>query len=214
MYGCQFDLAFDPKVLEVVGVKGGDILTQDGASTYWNVERIDNRKGRIDRVIYVRKATKKGISAGGTIATVVFKVKNISASDSTRLNLTNITFADVNARMINTIVEKALLRWEELLVPEEFLLLQNYPNPFNPETWIPFKLSDDANVVISIYDVESQLIRRIEFGKIPAGVYISKDKAVYWNGRNDAGEKVSSGIYFYHLQAGNYSAIKKMLILK
>ncbi|MFQ6043364.1 MAG: cohesin domain-containing protein, partial [Candidatus Poribacteria bacterium] len=56
LYGCQFDLAFDPKVLQVVGIKGGDILAQDGASTYWSVSDIDNREGRIANAIYVRRA--------------------------------------------------------------------------------------------------------------------------------------------------------------
>ena len=215
LYGCQFDLAFDPKVLEVVGVKDGDILAQDGASTYWNVSKIDNQRGRIVDAIYVRKATKKGISDGGTLSTVVFKVKDVSISDSTRLNLTNIVLADVDARMINAVIERTLLRWEDLLIPEKSMLLQNYPNPFNPETWIPFYLAAPANVVISIYDVGGQLIRKIRLGKMSAGIYISRDKAVYWDGRNHVGEKISSGgVYFYHLQAGDYSATKRMLILK
>jgi len=92
--------------------------------------------------------------------------------------------------------------------------MQNYPNPFNPETWIPFQLSDDANVVISIYDISGQLVRKIGLGDVPAGSYLDKDRAVYWNGCNNAGEKVSSGLYFYQLQTGDYRATKRMLILK
>lgn len=99
-------------------------------------------------------------------------------------------------------------------LPSKTLLLQNYPNPFNPDTWIPFKLSDSANVVISIYDVGGQLVRKIGLGDMSAGVYVSKDKALYWDGRNDIGEKVSSGVYFYNLQAGDYNATKRMLIVK
>jgi len=93
-------------------------------------------------------------------------------------------------------------------------LLQNYPNPFNPDTWIPFHLSEPANVVISIYDIGGQIVRKIGLGEIPAGVYVSKDIAVHWDGCNDTGEKVSSGLYFYTLQAGDYSATKRMLIVK
>jgi len=93
-------------------------------------------------------------------------------------------------------------------------LYQNYPNPFNPETWIPFQLSTDANMIISIYDIHGQLVRKIGLGEIPAGVYVSKDKAIHWNGRNDMDEKVASGIYYYNLQAGDYSATKRMLIVK
>jgi len=93
-------------------------------------------------------------------------------------------------------------------------LYQNYPNPFNPETWIPFQLAEPADVVISIYDIHGQLVRQIELGKMPAGVYVSKDRAVYWDGRNDIGEKVTSGMYFYTLQVGDYSTTKRMLIVK
>ena len=99
-------------------------------------------------------------------------------------------------------------------LPSKTLLLQNYPNPFNPETWIPFKLSDDANVVISIYDVQGQLVRKIGLGNTPAGMYLDKDKATYWNGCNNEGEKVSSGLYFYTLQAGEFRDTMKMVILK
>lgn len=93
-------------------------------------------------------------------------------------------------------------------------LLQNYPNPFNSETWIPFQLADEANVSIKIYDVAGNLVKFFNLGKRPAGSYISKDHAVYWNGKNNLGEKVSSGVYSYSLQAGVYSATKQMLILK
>jgi len=108
------------------------------------------------------------------------------------------------------LVDKKTIIWGALKCE----LLQNYPNPFNPETWIPFQLAQPANVVISIYDVSGQLVRKIGLGDMPAGVYVSKDRAVYWNGCNDTGEKMSSGIYFYNIQAGNYSATKRMLILK
>jgi len=99
-------------------------------------------------------------------------------------------------------------------LPSKTVLMQNYPNPFNPETWIPFKLADDADIVISIYDISGQLIRKIGLDNIPAGAYTSQDRAVYWNGCNKAGEQVSSGLYFYQLQAGDYRATKRMLILK
>ena len=107
-----------------------------------------------------------------------------------------------------------LTELEKLLVPAETKLLPNYPNPFNPETWIPFQLAEPANVVISIYNVRGQLVRKIELGEMSAGAYVNRDKAVYWNGRNDEGEKVSSGLYFYCLEAGDFSAVRKMAIIK
>ncbi len=93
-------------------------------------------------------------------------------------------------------------------------LLQNYPNPFNPETWIPFKLAQSAPVTINIYDVKGQLLRALHIGNKGAGIYVTKDKAAYWDGMDTLGEKVGSGIYFYTLQAGDFSATRKMLIVK
>ena len=93
-------------------------------------------------------------------------------------------------------------------------LLQNYPNPFNPETWIPFQLAEEADVLIKIYDVGGNLIRTFDFGKLPAGFYVEKDRAVHWNGKNNAGEKVSSGVYFYRIHAGDFTAVCKMVVMK
>jgi len=92
--------------------------------------------------------------------------------------------------------------------------LQNYPNPFNPDTWIPYQLAVDTPVTIKIYNVKGQLIRAIALGHQKAGVYVTKEKAAYWDGRDDAGEKVSSGVYFYTLKAGEFVATRKMLIVK
>jgi len=93
-------------------------------------------------------------------------------------------------------------------------LLQNYPNPFNPETWIPFKLASDADVTITIYNIRSELIRTLNIGRKQAGTYVDKGRAGYWNGRNEFGERVASGVYFYMLQAGYFSAMRRMLIVK
>ena len=93
-------------------------------------------------------------------------------------------------------------------------LLQNYPNPFNPETWIPFKLAQKASVSISICDTKGQLIRIIALGEQNAGIHVTKDRTAYWNGRDSLGEKVSSGLYFYTLQAGEFRATRKMVIIR
>ena len=100
------------------------------------------------------------------------------------------------------------------LTPTETQLLPNYPNPFNPETWIPYRLADDAFVTLTIYEGAGQLVRTIDAGLQPASAYESRSQAIYWNGRNQVGEKVASGVYFYHLSAGDFSATRKMLILK
>ena len=98
--------------------------------------------------------------------------------------------------------------------PEQNRLLQNYPNPFNPETWIPYQIAQDAQVKIKIFNVAGKLIRRIESGNQAAGWYMTRGRAAYWDGCNETGEVVSSGIYFYKLRAGNYSAVRKLLIVK
>jgi hypothetical protein len=91
-------------------------------------------------------------------------------------------------------------------------LFQNYPNPFNPETWIPFQLEKDVSVLIKIYTENGQLVRILNLGHKPAGFYISREKAAYWNGKNEAGEHTASGVYFYNIQAGDYSDTRKMVI--
>jgi hypothetical protein len=93
-------------------------------------------------------------------------------------------------------------------------LRPNYPNPFNPDTWIPFELAQDASVRIEIYAVTGQLVRTLELGYRPAGYYLGRARAAYWDGRNEAGESVASGIYFYRLVAGRVSMIRRMVILK
>ena len=100
------------------------------------------------------------------------------------------------------------------LTPKETVLLPNYPNPFNPETWIPYRLAEDAFVTLTIYDQSGQIVRTLDVGHQIGAFYESRSKAIYWDGRNEFGEGVASGVYFYHLSAGDYSATRKMLILK
>ena len=100
------------------------------------------------------------------------------------------------------------------LLPQETVLLPNYPNPFNPETWIPYRLAQAAEVTLTIYDTEGVPVRRLDLGHQFAGDYTDRVRAVYWDGRNASGEQVASGIYFYSLSAGDYSATRKMIILK
>ena len=100
------------------------------------------------------------------------------------------------------------------LAPTETSLLPNYPNPFNPETWIPYQLKEPSEVVLTIYDMRGQPIRTLAMGHQPAGVYRSRERAAYWDGRNQQGEFVSSGLYFCTLTAGSFTATRKMLVGK
>ena len=100
------------------------------------------------------------------------------------------------------------------LTPQETALLSNYPNPFNPETWIPYRLAEDAFVTLTIYDGRGQIVRTLDVGHQSAAFYETRSKAIHWDGRNEFGEGVTSGVYFYYLSAGDFSATRKMLIIK
>jgi hypothetical protein len=93
-------------------------------------------------------------------------------------------------------------------------LMQNYPNPCNPETWIPYSLADGGEVTITIYDISGRVVRMLELGYKSPGIYLNQEKSAYWDGYNGTGEKVASGIYFYHIKAGKFSAIRRMLVSK
>ena len=99
-------------------------------------------------------------------------------------------------------------------LPDKTELLTNYPNPFNPETWIPYWLAEDAFVTLTIYNSSGGVVRTLDVGHQRAAIYESRSKAAYWDGRNNLGESVASGLYFYTLTAGDFSATRKMLILK
>jgi dipeptidyl aminopeptidase/acylaminoacyl peptidase len=105
---------------------------------------------------------------------------------------------------------KSLGMWGEVKRTE---LYQNFPNPFNPETWIPFSLSEPQHVMIRIYNSAGQLIRTLDLGHKPPGAYLSKDKAAYWDGTNEKGEKVASDVYFYAMDAG-VTDLRKMVMVR
>ena len=100
------------------------------------------------------------------------------------------------------------------MVPDKTMLRANYPNPFNPETWIPYHLANDAEVKISIYDIHGALIRQLNLGHQRAGYYTNRTKAAYWDGRNEIGESVASGVYFYTLTTDDYIETRRMVIVK
>ena len=126
-------------------------------------------------------------------------------SQAQQLDLTDITS------------QKGIIFLEQLLAkltPKEMALLPNYPNPFNPETWIPYQLAKGADVTLTVYAMNGHVVRRLALGHQPAGVYQNRSRAAYWDGRNAFGESVASGVYFYTLTAGDFSATRKMLIRK
>lgn len=113
----------------------------------------------------------------------------------------------VAGREMNVIVREAP-------VIRHFLLAQNFPNPSNPDTWIPYALTETSEVTIGIYDVKGRLVRRLDLGMKPAGSYLTKEQAAHWDGQSQNGESVASGVYFYVMRAGEYTATRKMVITR
>ncbi len=143
-----------------------------------------------------------------------------SGQPQVRLTATEVRGWLTGARSLeikDPIMKRGIMVLEQLLLsltPTETQLLPNYPNPFNPETWIPYRLAEDAFVTLTIYDEAGRVVRTLEVGHQAAAIYENQSQAIYWDGRNQIGETVTSGVYFYHLSAGDYSATRKMLILK
>ena len=309
--GWQFDIAFDPTVLEAVDVSEGEFLKTDGGSTFFQSGRIDNTAGKITGLIAGR-ISEGGVSGSGSVLQVRFKAKSEGESE---LALRNFLFGSVTEESITAApleiritVEERLLTGDvnrdgvvnildlirvaqqlgkrvppnspvdingdgvvnifdltlvaqgiggpaappargidsstieawiagarladdgsiafrqgianlesllaSLIIPQETALLANYPNPFNPETWIPYQLAAPAEVALTIYDMNGVAVRRLTVGHQAVGMYQSRSRAAYWDGRNGRGESVASGLYFYTLKAGEFTATRKMLIRK
>ena len=316
--GWQFDIAFDPDVLEAVEVSEGDFLKKGGGTTFFQKGTIDNTAGKITG-LSAALISKGGVTGTGTLLSVVFSAKaernsqmalhdfqlGSSTGEVIPAGVRDLTITvesqpgwDVNAdgqvsildlilvaqrlgetvsansevdvnddgiisildlilvaqhmgestssaapsllavddiqgldpAMIQAWIERAQVEDDgsvafregiaylqsllASLIPEETALLPNYPNPFNPETWIPYQLSKPAEVALRIYAVNGVLVRMLALGQTPAGIYQSRSRAAYWDGRNDVGERVASGIYFYTLTAGDFTATRKLLIRK
>ena len=310
--GWQFDIAFNPAMLQIVEVKEGGFLKQNGGYTFFQEGNIDNTTGEITGLIAAR-TTSGGVSGTGVLLSIIFEAqatgedflrfRNVKLGQSNRevmpytivinpiivqssldvngdgqINLLDLTLvaqnfgqtnsqADINndgtvdildllavaqnlgtsttglapsveswhlsmlnSTMIQEWIDMAyaandgslafqlgIANLKHLLAaipPDTTALLANYPNPFNPETWIPYQLAHDTNVTLTIYDIKGAVVRRLDLGHQMAGYYTDRTKAAYWDGRNNLGESVGSGVYFYQLQTEDFSAIRKMVILK
>ena len=140
------------------------------------------------------------LNAGGTVYTC------------TTAGLCTITNGEVTAGTITAPADSSAPSTQAS--PKQTALLPNFPNPFNPETWIPYHLAKPSEVTITIYDVRGRVMRVLVLGHQAAGMYRSRSTAAHWDGRNHFGEKVATGVYFYTLKAGDFSATRKMLIRK
>ena len=164
-------------------------------------------------------------AASGANAPSISDIEGVAAA-ANALSGGNLAYRNVAAALADAKLEKGipetllkalqylLIEMEMAEIPESTALLPNYPNPFNPETWIPYHLAQDAEVILTIHDVSGNAVRSLTLGHQAAGVYESRGRAAYWDGRNQHGEKVASGLYFYTLTAGDFTATRKLLIAK
>jgi hypothetical protein len=184
-------------------------LTQAKACGYKSIRKIDSLHSL--QVGILDPTGKHQISAG-TNALVNLKIKG---SDLTSLEITRAILVDKNAQKIPVQIVAKMKESEEELggeksaIPQEFSLSQNYPNPFNPETEISYALPRDCYVKLAIYNIAGQKVNTLVDEHQSAGY-----KTIYWNGRDDQGKKIASGIYFYKLQAGDFCQSKKMMLIK
>ena len=160
------------------------------------------------------------------ILTVAAALQNVNGAPTRySLSVELLTAAEVQqwlsqARQVNSkmpSIQRGIAMLEHLLAvltPKKTILLNNYPNPFNPETWIPYQLAENADVKLRIHSADGKLIRTLSLGHQSAGLYQSRNRAAYWDGKNELGEPVASGVYFYTLSTGKFSATKRMIIRK
>ncbi len=210
LYGYHFSVQYDPAVLELLTASPSPVLAAALPQSYWHITQ---QGARLD-LIQTRQGTIEGVAAEGSLATLVFNVKKTGLpSAQPPIQLVDLQLADSLTRAIPVEVVGERVSMRELF-PEKPMLLQNYPNPFNPETWIPYQLSTDSEVVISIYDTQGERVRQLDLGYQHVGTYITHSRAAYWDGEDMYDEPVASGLYFYQIRAGAFSASRKMVILK
>jgi len=203
------------KVNDIRGLAGGDIcITYDsavlqavGVSSDSGILMADNmNEAGIIRIAFANA----GSMDGETLAEIQFSV---IADASSPLELKAVDLYRPDAMPIDSRkLDGKFVSWA--MPPEDSALLQNFPNPFNPETWIPYQLKEDSQVTVRIHNLAGGLVRELELGYRSAGVYTNRDRAAYWDGRNASGEHVASGVYFYSIQADDFAAVRKLIVVK
>jgi len=203
------------KIDQTNTVAGGDIVIAYDSSVLRAVDVSSD-----PNILMASNITNPGIikisfadstsTVGNTLAEIKFDVISDNASP---LTLQSVDLYESNAIPLQLRKLDGLFgSWA--MPAKNNALLQNFPNPFNPETWIPFQLKQDSEVTIRIYAATGELVRELELGSKYAGIYVSKDRAAYWDGKDKFGTPVASGVYFYSIKTNGFSAVKKLTILK
>ena len=213
--GYAYELEYDPRFMRLVDERAqeGDLLKRhpDKPMTLFISKSYDTESGT-KRVLVANMIVGPEHSVSGTGTLTTFRFVSV-ADGHTRFQLRNLVIMDGDSHLI-ALPDEWSRSVDILEVPTHTELVQNYPNPFNPETWIPYRLSETSQVRVQIYNSTGRLIRFLNLGVQNAGDYTHRSYAAYWDGRNDFGERVSSGIYFYELLTDYYSSVRKMVILK
>ncbi len=170
---------------------------------------IESEAGQVENgrysVAFVDMSKKSVINSGDSLA---IYLKDNTKGVLSKPVVQKVIISDLDKSFVNVSLNT------KYFIPEKSVLLQNYPNPFNPETWIPYQLKEDNNVVIRVYSSSGSLVRTMNLGYKPAGFYDGKERSAHWDGKNELGEKVSSGIYFYNIEAGDFTSTRKMILMK
>ncbi|MEO2003711.1 MAG: S8 family serine peptidase [Candidatus Poribacteria bacterium] len=207
-----FDIAYDVNLDNVVDILDLALVARDFGRLSGVAGRTDlNRDGRVNildlAVVAAHFGENIGTNAAPARLPAAGQASDISAWLRELRGVNN--GSSQHARAI-TILEQLL----SMVAPQRTALLPAYPNPFNPETWVPFDLRDEATVTVSIYDVAGNRIRQIELGHRAPGVYRTRDRAAYWDGRTDTGEITASGVYLVELRAGDYRETRRIVLMK
>ncbi|MDI6794313.1 MAG: T9SS type A sorting domain-containing protein [bacterium] len=212
IHGLNIDFLFNEEKTKVLQVVKGNLIKD------MSFFQVDMDKPGLVNISGSFLGMNPGVDGPGILASVILEVKDLN--ELVELGFEEVIFADHNGLEQN-VTMTAVGGMLRLAVPElaKDSLFQNYPNPLNPETWLPFSLATKADVGINIYSLSGQLIRSLNLGEKEAGFYTAKGKgesnsAVYWDGKDESGKEVASGVYFYQLRAGSFVSTRKMIVLK
>ena len=196
MLAAELSLAFDSKLLNPVNVYLASSMTG-----YLLEYKVMNDQ------LNIAIASPSTHSDSGAIINVEFEVSN-------KINRNITSHIVLSRQLLNEGANVSVKNGSFKVLPKKTLMYSNYPNPFNPETWIPYQLAEESDVFIRIYDVTGRLVYGINLGNQSPGFYMTKGDAMHWAGKDNMGEKVASGVYFYTLEAGQFRATRKMTLLK
>ncbi|MBC8462202.1 MAG: proprotein convertase P-domain-containing protein [Deltaproteobacteria bacterium] len=196
LFAGGISISYDASVLKAVNALPTEMLN----GSYWKANVSFPGEARF---AFAKTELTQG---SGSLLTIEFQILPDTEGKSSPLSFSSINLSN----SLNIGKNDGLVN----VLPAKTVLLPNYPNPFNPETFLPYKLSQDAPVAIYIYSSNGQLARKLSLGYQSAGVYVSKENAARWDGKDSLGQKVASGVYFYTLQAGEFRATQKMVIMK